>query len=200
MPKSATTWVYRQLVLNPAVDYSGVKEPDFDVLYDFDSYKDYNNQFEFSLNMNVELWSIDSDLLSTLSTYATHSSIIFRNPYEFVNSAVNYFKPNCSNDDYINFVIESSYLEYVGNVKRLKTYFPNMQVLVQDQITNDPQGTMDRLTDYLGICSAPVDTTKANVTKYTDDVLFTKDNILTINKSIDEFVDYSGIDVEYWKR
>ena len=200
MPKSATTWVYRQLIANPEVDYSGVKEPHFDVLYNFDSYKDYNNQFEFSLNMNVELWSIDSDLLSTLSTYATHSSIIFRNPYEFVNSAVNYFEPNCSNDDYINFVIEAAYLEYARNIQRLKTYFPTLQVFVQDQIANDPQGTMDRLTDYLSICSAPVDTTKVNVTEYVGNVMFTKDNILTINKSIDEFVDYSGIDVKHWKR
>ena len=88
MAKAGTTAIYNGLISHPEVDFQKEKE-NFQYSnfgYTLEEYCKYYQDSEVSLNMNTNQWAMESKQISEIDKVATHYSIIFRNPYEFITS------------------------------------------------------------------------------------------------------------------
>ena len=106
LPRCATTWVWHNILhhLDSDLDIYNKENPLL-LNGNYSQYKDFYNQYTVSANFNPNLWHIDTDLIRYIDQYATHISIIFRNPYEFIERYCDWIKVPDPEQD-VNFIIK----------------------------------------------------------------------------------------------
>ena len=81
MPKCATTFIYRNLLNHPDVDYVGDKEMLKFWQHDFINFDEYIKEklkYKVTLDFTTNIWAMDNEQLLKLKPYVTHSSFIIR--------------------------------------------------------------------------------------------------------------------------
>lgn len=193
--KTATTWIYNNLIQSSAIDYIKNKEPSLELLNDFSKYENYYNKFQFGLNFNTNLWKLDSNQIAYLNSVSTHRSVIFRNPYLYANSLYNFWKSyNLDSDTFIKSFVQ--HFDYCAILNRL----PNdTLVLYYDQILEDSQAALNKITNYLEIPPVKKINHFVNITSYQTHLIFSQNNVILINDLIDCFQNKTKKDLEHWK-
>jgi hypothetical protein len=193
--KTASTWVYDTLLTSFEIDYNKDKEPQLNLTTDRNKYLAYYDSINFAVNFNTNNWRLDSTQLDLLNSVSTHQSIILRNPYDYANSMYNFWKCNMSDD--VFFDTFDIYFDYARILRRLTK---SIKVLYYDDIVNDPCAVIDSLTEYLGINNVAPIPYKINVTHYTSQLIFNKNQISKFNIYIDKLQDTTEKDLTFWKK
>lgn len=204
MPRTATTWLYYNLIKHPEVDYSFAKENGYlhqksnGVEDHIEHFKDYN----ISFNTHPFDWKLPDEVLSQLDSFATHYGVSFRNPYEYLHSLKNFMRETFPPPEWVKTYLDQGHCDYVGVITRLKQFCKKpMLLMVCDDLEKNPQAYMDAITSHLGIANmVDVDTKKLNWRHYIIDIEFTPEDVARINKYVDEFSAYMGRDFSHWKR
>ena len=193
--KTATSWIYKNLILSDAIDYTKDKEPSLELLTNFSEYENYYNNVQFGLNFNTNLWKLDSNQLTYLNSVSTHRSVIFRNPYSYANSLYNFWKSyNLDSDTFVKSFMQ--HFDYCAILNRL----PNdTLVLYYDQILEDSQAVLNQITNYLEISPVKKINYFVNTTTYQTHLIFSQNNVILINDLIDCFQNKTQKDLEHWK-
>jgi hypothetical protein len=194
--KTATTWLFENIIQSTAIDYNKEKEPSLDLLNNTNDYVKYYARYNFALNFNTNTWKLDSNQIEELNKISTHNSIIFRNPYQYINSLYNFWNSTDLSSEIFLTSFTDRYLNYSGILKRLPK---NIFILYYDDIVSDPQKILDSLSYFLEIPQIPVLNEKINVTTYKSNLRFTDKDIKHINKLIENFEDTCGKDCSHWK-
>ena len=193
--KTASSWLYNNLMTSPAIDYQGIKEPGLHIARNLESYNKYFENSQFSLNFNVSSWRLDSNQINQISSRATHKSIIFRNPYTYANSLYNFWQlHNWDSDNFLDSFIQ--FFDYANIIKRLPA---DILILYYDDIKNSPQYTMNQITDYLEIDTIAISENYVNVTNYQKNLTFDPKYIMLLNNFIDTFQDSVKKNLSHWK-
>ena len=195
--KTATSWIWHSLIASTEIDYKLIKEPKLSLCDDFSEYKKFFSSYNISLNFQPNLWKLDLWQLMQLSNLATHTSIIFRNPYSYANSLYNFWKSFGLIANSKNFVNDFKiYFDYLNILQRLPK---NILVLYFDDIQVDQQKTLDTITSFIDIHHVKAIGHSLNKTFYNENLNFSSDDITLINTYIDKFQDYTKKDVSHWK-
>jgi hypothetical protein len=201
MPRSGSSWLFDKLVHHPEIDYLGIKEDTFLVKNGnpLDEYISNHKKYRISLNFHPMNWGLDNSQLTELPTLLTHSSVCFRNPYEFLESWYNFVGLKDRTPNFVDFYIELNFINYKKILSRLQEYVDPC-VLYYDNLEKDPQEFINNVTDYLEINHIKVDPTSTNKRHRTDSLHFSAKQIIIINKLIDDFSVYVDKNMEHWKR
>lgn len=204
--KTGTTWLYRQLLKNQDIASSmrdKDKEPPMELVSDQKAYVDYFNNTPFSVNFQPNLWMLDSYQLNWLETVQTHCSIIFRNPFDIIDSYYNFWvsrsrmNPNAikTGDDFVE-----SFGEYFQYSKILKRLPKNVHVMIYDNIKNNPVEAIDSLFKYLEIPRLPITLETINATNKTKSLTFSDNAVKVLNCHIVEFQECISTNVLGWMK
>jgi hypothetical protein len=196
MPKCGTTWLFDSLIQSTQIDYTGNKEPPLSYFDTESSYKSYFNKYNYSLNFNPSLWALDRSQIRFIKKYATHCSIILRNPYELVVSLYNFLKSSDEFDLYI--IAIQHHLKYSDIVSRWQNH-ENFKIFFYSNLKLNQQEYLNSVTEYLGLLPisalAPI-----GVTVYNTPVVFSKWAIQLINDEIFKLEDLIQEDLSSWRR
>jgi hypothetical protein len=157
LPRCATTWVWHNILhhLDSDLDIYNKENP---LLLNgsYSQYKDFYNQYTVSANFNPNLWHIDTDLIRYIDQYATHISIIFRNPYEFIERYCDWIKVPDPEQD-VNFIIESKFVDYYEISARWKNNTTKkFNIFYFEDIVSDPKLFLLNYFDFCEFdCSVP---------------------------------------------
>jgi len=191
--KCATSWIWSNI--HRDFNYYGSKEPPLYIVDSTKSYVEYFEKYQSSLNFNPNLWMLDSNQLGMLSAYASHSSIIFRNPYEYANSLYNFW--NCTLDSGVFLSTFKLYFDYQKIIHRLPWIG---KIFYYDDIQNNPHGIIDELTDYLEIPRITVSNSRVNQTVYRNHLKFNELHCIMLNDFVSRFEDTVQKDLSHWKK
>lgn len=194
LPKTGTTWLYKNLKRSTEIDYNKAKEPPVSLLADQNQYCSYFSGYTNSVNFQTNLWKIDYDQMTFLKTYASHISIILRNPYTYANSMYNFHNSKNEHSEYINSI--KQYLDYTEILKRWQT--EKLKVFFYDDICNNPQDFMDKITSYIGIDPIKVHKEHVNVTRYYDSLIFDNNTKDVLNYYIIKLENFLDLDLKNW--
>jgi hypothetical protein len=213
-PKCGTSWLWQQLVDHPKVTKVEPKENTLflDTL-DIELYKKYYSEFDITANFQILQWAIDQDLIQKLGTCTTHASIIFRDPYDFVERWRDwlYLYPSAgvnkmSDSEFIDWCIQTNTVDYKKIVLRWQNNLVNAKFKIL--LYRDLKNNMDEfLSDYFKFCELEyVDlpnrhkhvNVHPNATKNT--LVFNANQINLINQKIYEFEEILKQDLSSWLR
>lgn len=193
--KTATSWIYKNLMLADAIDYTKDKEPNLELLTNFPEYENYYNKVQFGLNFNPNLWKLDSNQIVYLNSVSTHRSVIFRNPYSYANSLYNFWKSyNLDSDTFVKSFMQ--HFDYFSILNRLPH---DTLILYYDHIVEDSQAVLNQITNYIEIPPINKINHFVNTTTYQTHLIFSKNNVILINDLIDCFQNKTKKDLEHWK-
>jgi hypothetical protein len=175
-----------------------------------DSYTQYENffkEYDISINFNPNLWMIDLHLIEYLSKYATHVSILLRNPYSFIERYYDFIDVNQNTTEFTEFCINSNYVNYEKICKRwvgeLKSN-TKFKIFYFDRLVENPKDLLSEYFEFVGL--NPVSTDLNNIdknesTKSVETIIdFTEGHKKIINSYIDNFSDYIKVDFSHWKK
>ena len=210
--KTGTTYLYNELLSHPEIDCKHpVKEFHF-FTRKFADVRDYARPYEdydISCNFSTEQWKIQPKLIKILEEYATHSSIIFRNPYEYVLSNYNYMKQikitdkDHSFDQYFDqMVVANKLIDYAAMVKKWNAHLTRnkLQIFYYEDLLRDPQDFYNTVTDQFGISKKTVSSLRINTTRYIEHPDFNKSQISYVNECIEKFEQLVNKDFTRWKK
>lgn len=189
--KTGTTWLWQNL--QPLLNCSTDKEPPLTLNNNLDDYKTYYQSYSISANLNTNLWQLDSNKLAELKKLATHTTIIFRNPFDYANSLYNFWKVDSYSETFVDrFHVFFDYCKITERVKADK-------ILLFDDLVDYPQLFLDSITDYLELDRTLARTSPVNMTVYKKDLCFSSKQIKMLNENIDKFQNYLKKDLQHWK-
>ena len=189
--KTGTTWLWKQL--SPLLCDTIDKEPPIKLNNDLNDYKTYFKSCKISANLNPNLWQIDSNKLAELKTLATHTTIIFRNPFDYANSLYNFWKLDKNSETFVDSF--RVYFDYCKISKRVDVE----KILLFDELIENPQSFLNSITDYIGVDRMVANPAPVNVTAYKKNLCFSEKQIKMLNENIDKFQDYLKKDLQHWK-
>jgi hypothetical protein len=192
--KTGTTWLYHNLIKSDQIDYQGEKEPTIYMLSNVDDYKSYFSAYNFSLNFNTNLWSIDYDQIEFIKNYASYITIILRNPYSYANSMYNFHAS--ANEDAEYFQSITQHLDYVGILKRWQS--EKLKVLFYDDLENNPQEFVNGITKYVGLTDVLVDHAPRNATAYERNINLDSKSKHQLQYNIKTLEDFLNKDLGHW--
>lgn len=209
-PKTGTNWLWHQLGRHPQIDGR------FNVQYkefrpkDIESYKKIYQDYNITYNLDTHVFSESPSYLrpENIHEHTTHITLIFRSPYEVLNSMYNMNKNNNPN----SFISKHEYntigakvCQY-SDIASIFDYWKSCKLpikyMVYDDLQNNPQTFMHEICDHLGIKHF-CDNNRGIVfpTKKNDPLVF--DNIDTIdyiNRGINVIEDRLCRDLSHWKK
>jgi hypothetical protein len=207
-PRCGSTWLWRNLTQHPSVDKPGyIKENK--IMFDdtYLGYKDFYKNYNVSANFNPNLWTIDLELIKYLSNYATHVSIIFRNPYDFIQRYYDFIFRGKDTNDIVDRLISLKYVDYQTICSRWVDSI-NFNTKFKIFYFDDLVANSDLfLSNYFKFCQLDDILIKdshivKNATVHLDKTLinFSKEHKKTINQYIDNFSTYTNTDFSHWKQ
>jgi hypothetical protein len=212
-PKTGTNWLWAQLGKHPSIDGK------FDVYYkeykanDIDSYKKIYEPYDITYNMDPHVF-IEHDEGNYLRPeriheHATHLTMIFRSPYEVLNSMY-----NMGRNKNLNYLIpRHEYIDIKNNMARMYSNITGMlkyweacilpiKYMLYDDLKNDPKQFMHDICDHIGI-KPFYDPNKGIIfpTEINDPLVFdNKETIDYINKEISVIENLMQRDLSHWKK
>jgi hypothetical protein len=210
-PKTGTNWLWYQLGKHPQIDGR------FSVEYkeyrpkDVESYKKIYKDYRITYNLDTHVFTENFSYLrpESIHEYTTHITLIFRNPYEVLNSMYNMNKNNnpnfsTSKDEYTN--VNSRAVCQYGGIGDILNYWKSCKLpvkyMIYDDLQNDPKSFMHEICDHLGLRHF-CDTSKGVTfpTKKNDPLVFDNiDTIEYINRGISVIENQLNRDLSHWKK
>lgn len=210
-PKTGTNWIWAQLYNHPQIDGR------FDVAYkefrgrDLSDYKKVYNNYNITYNLDTHIFTDNiKDYLRPehIHQYTTHLTMIFRNPYEVLNSMYNMDKNlnthlSIDKKEYTN--IDCHRVKMYSDTKHIFEYWDNCKLPIKymfyDDLQNDPKKFIYEICEHLGL--KPFHNSKRGITFPTEKnnplVFDNKDTIEYINRGISVIEDRLGRDLSHWK-
>jgi len=206
LPKTGTTWLWKNLKKHPSIDYQGHKEDPYLFSCDFSTsgYIDYYKKYNFVLDFNPSNWRLDSRQLKELDSIITYYSIGLRNPYDLLNSFYNFsMKRRNTNFDHclVSNLLNMHFVSFSDILERLYTNINKpIHIMLYDDFKKDNQAYLDSCLSHLGLSSMPILVDKISVTNYTKELKFTNIEISKINSIIDQTAGLIDRDLTHWLR
>jgi len=210
-PKTGTTWLWHQLMANPAVDakFDGsMKEFNPSSV---EEYQMHYNNYDVSVNLYTWAFVTKNPKLfispKRISEHATHLSISFRNPYELIDSWYNFMNRHTfkiSKEDYLN--INNDDFNHFTDMNKLFTNWDRAKLptkyMFYDDLVADEKNYIYDLCDFLEIARHyNPSQLKSNITNYKDPLSFTDKKIIDIiNDGISTIEEKTKRDLSHWKR
>lgn len=220
MPKSGTSWLFNRLLDHPDVDFDRreFKENNFflDNSDNFDLYADPYRDYNVSMNFPTHYYLLadpyGSEKLPTLRAMigsASHVSITFRNPYDFIQSYYNFcldkktIDPAVTPREFIGHLSHSTALWY-GRIYDIIQHQCHLQdkpfaAFYYDDLSEDYQNFYNSVTSFIGLRQFNVQNNKDNVTRYATE-MDVSEHIGHINSHIRDLEFYSNKNLDHWKR
>lgn len=212
-PKTGTTWIYKQLLNHPDID--GHVDQNFKEYFPskLELYKKKYEKYDISYNLHTSTFTCaygedNYAMPKNIGDIATHITMILRNPYDLLNSYVNYMKninPNSKMDIYFSDIDNSSFQNFT-NFQRIFDNWDQSSIPVKymfyDDLVKDQVSFFYEICDYLGIrrimntTMPPVLVTNKKLTLLFDN----KDMINYINRNISLIEKKFNKDLSHWKR
>lgn len=212
-PKTGTTWLGIQLSRNPFIDArisQNFKEfrPDT-----FTEYKSLYEKYDVSFNLdpNAFVFQFDKDHYlrpENMHTYATHISIIFRNPYELLNSMYNFARntkinPGFKKESYLD--VDGYIFQNYINMLRFFNYWSKCKLpikyLFYDDMRDDPKKFVHDVCSYIGIPGYYRDINFILKTEINDPLVIDDGKLIDyINDSISLIEEKTKRDLSGWKK
>jgi len=207
LAKCGTTWLWEQLKQHPDVYLDGCeKEPPY-FLEDnnIDAYKKSFEKFNISANFHVATWQIDQCLIQNLDLFSTHVSIIFSDPYLFIERFYNWLPPDMSQSEFIDMCIRTKMICYKEIACRWDQNLTKskFKILIYDDLCSDPD---QFLTDYFNFCglnNVKIPTSKKIINKNLQTKIpltFSTKQVALINTEISKFEQLVGRDFGHWRK
>lgn len=208
-PRCGTSWLWANLNKHPGINFhSFVKENDF--FFNDKNFINYQDQFlpyEISANFNPNLWMIDQELIKFLGNYATHVSIILRNPYSFAERYYDFIKHNQSHNEFIEWLLFNRFFDYSNIVRRWTNNLPSntiFKIFYFDDLEHNPTDFLSKYFEFINIDVIIDDTHKQrinqNLKTEKTKLTFTDEQKSIINNYIDNFSQLSEKNLTNWKR
>jgi hypothetical protein len=204
MGKSGTTAIFDTLMTHPDIDFTGHKE---NYLFShhghtLKQYTDYYKNFNVSLNFCPSLWTMETEQIKELDTITTHYSMIFRNPYHFIESLYSFVQHDNSNiDDFIDMMLETNQLDYAKILHHWDLIIQTkpFKILYYEDLTKEPN-IYQSLIEFLGLNNIKLIPKISNVSKNKMPIeKFSIRHIKVINKLIEKFEQKMSKDLSHWK-
>lgn len=196
MQKTASSWLYCTLLQSKQIDYRGPKVPNPAINKDWEVYDKFYSRFDFSLSFRATITLSDSDQFAEINRRATHQTITFRNPFEYANCLYNFWRiENMTSDEFL--YAFNQWFDYSTLLQRVS---PRARVFFYDDIVADPQGYVNKITDYLEMEPVAAIPEKINPVNYVKPLEFTNNAVMLLNQRIDAFQDVVKCDLTHWKR
>lgn len=209
-PKTGTNWLWVQLMNHPEVDCklnSNFKEYRGNSL---ESYKKIYEKYDVSINLDVHAYDRflpEEHYLSIerIHEHTSHITMIFRNPYEVINSMYNMERNRNVNYNFTQAQhIENCYQTYsntesiFNNWDRCK--LPVKFMFYDDLVSNSEKFFYD-VCDYIGVKRHYKDIGIKFKTDIKSPLVFDNEDIIKyINTGISVIEDRLGRDLSHWKR
>lgn len=209
-PKTGTNWLWVQFSYHPEVDCkldSNYKEYRGNSL---DSYKKIYERYDVSVNLDTHAYAKgfpEGHYITPgkIHEHTTHLTMIFRNPYEVMNSMYNLEKNRNVNfkigtDDYV--------LQTMKTYADTKTIFDDwnkskvpVKYLFYDDLVADPKQYFFNICDHLGLNRYYRDIGVKFKTEKNNPLTFdNQDAIKYINEGISVIEDTLHRDLSHWKK
>lgn len=197
MSKTGTTWLWK--MINNSLDFKdSIKENDFfnkDI--DIHNYIKYYSKYNITANFDPNQCIIDRCLIKKLSKIKTiKCSITFRDPQSFAESWYN--TANYSANDYARYLIDTQYFCYDQIVKRWLEFFPNLNILLYDDLVSDSELFYLDYCKWAGITPAESIMSPLNKSRTKQIVNFNKQQKSIINSNINKFENIINKDLSHW--
>lgn len=205
MPKNGTTSIFFALMSHPLVDFKGIKE-NYSLLIDgvsIQEYRDYYKDYNISLNFCPMMWAADSLIVNEISSVATHFSIIFRNPYDYVESLYNYSIHNESYESFVDILLETNQLDYAGILSRweLTIHSKPFIILYYDDLVDNETLVINQIVEFIGLPKNSSTVVPLNVNRRKNSKFIpTENQILRINSLIEKFEINTNKNFSHWKK
>jgi len=201
LSKAGTTWLWFQLIKHPDVDFFGPKEDNNIFFNDRDFYADPYREFDISLNFSPNLTLLPEKKLQALDAVSTHGSIIFRNPYEWIESFYFFGQPRLDFDSCVDFCISHQLVNFAGILDRVKRSASKpLLLLYYNDLELDPQAFYNQVTDYLGLAKQTIQSKRYYATKNKQPMPFDPQHVQRINYEIARFQQSTDQDLSSWFR
>jgi hypothetical protein len=191
--KTATTWIWDSISQAGSID-SVVKEPQLRIVDNEFTYRQFFGEQNVSVNFNTNLWQLDSPQLQMLGSVSTHRSMIFRNPYDYANSLYNFWQSTITEAEFFHSF--EKFFDYSSIVRRV----PSIGLLLTyDEITSNPQASIDKVCDFIEIPRVKALSNRVNVTVYRKHLKISKRHSMMLNQYVSSFEDTIQQDLTHWK-
>lgn len=207
MAKCGTTWLWEQLEQHPDVCLTGLqKEPSYFLEnIDFDSYKRLYKKFDVSANFHVSTWQIDQCLIQQRDQVATHTTIIFSDPYLFVERFYNWLPKEMEISDFVDMCISSRHICYSEIANRWTKNLANskFKILVYDDLVNDPAKFLSEYFNFCGLRDVAIPGFEKIINanpRSKVSVKFSNRQIKLINAEIKKFEELTERKFSHWMR
>jgi Sulfotransferase domain len=209
-PKTGTTWLYENLCQHPEIDHDYIKENYFllEPFLDLENYVMPYEQKEISLNFNTHQWRMHPKLINYLDQYATHVSLVIRNPFIWLDSYYNFcinkgmYPDNLSTHDFFQQCTKFKFFDYISTIKKWRKhlYKNKLHIFFYDDLCVDPHKFYIKILDMLCLPHQEPNLNKILVTDHTIKHQFSYEQIQKLNQHITELEEFEDIDLTHWKR
>lgn len=207
-PRCGSTWVWQNLIQHPALE-----QPPYDkenkIMFgdDYSGYYEFYKSYAVSANFNPNLWFIDSTLIKHLGNYATHVSIMLRNPYNFVERYYDFVNRDQDPTAFVDDMIDMNYLNYQKICQRWSAILDSktkFKIFYFDDIKHNSK---EFLSNYFTFCDLDVILANdynriVNKSVYSENttICFLDKHKEVINNYIDNFSNYTNTNLSHWKQ
>lgn len=205
-PRCGTTWLWHQLVQHPEIGPANYPKEDqiFLSKQNFLEYSRVYQDHDISLNFDVELWSVDQELIKFVNSYATHISLILRDPYDFLERWHAWLDVNISNEEFIDQWIESKMICYADIVQRWFNIVgtEKFKVFLFEDLQKNPKQFLLDYFEFCGVDCVDIDNCEIpqNQNPIKTHLAFTKKQQQIINSEILKFQSVINKDLSHWFR
>ena len=209
--KAGTSAIFNTLCQHPKIDHPVSRRDKENYGYShfrwsLEKYVDYYKNYNVSMNFNTSQWGMESKQIKEFETVFTHASMVFRNPYDFIESQYNFLpgaKKRHNPEQFVDMLLETNSLEYAKTAKRWTSLSQRpFLILFHEDLTSRPDLFYNRITNFIGIGAYNFDTSRrVNVTQGQKTLILpTTKQINIINSLIDQFEDFSQRLLSHRKR
>ena len=207
LAKCGTSWLWEQLKHHPDVNLADLqKEPTyFFETNNIDEYIKSFENFDISANFYVTQWAIDQCLIQDLDKIATHVSIIFSDPYLFIERFYNWLPKNMEKSEFIDMCINTKHICYKEITDRWRKNLSTdkFKILIYDDLNNKPIEFLSEYFSFCGLRNVTIPGFDKVVNKNSRPkvlLTFSDNQIKTINSEITKFEQLVGRDFGHWYR
>ena len=220
LPKTGTTWLWLQLSTHPDIDFftSRTNDDKIQCIVDnnnrlntnhsikekkFNTSDEYLKFYEnYNISLNFDTWFFDNANNEILEK-TSHLSLIFRNPYELLESWYNFAMKDLTSPERF-FTLYHKNLICLTNYEKILNYWSkfNLKIMFYDDIINNPSQFVGNVCDFLEIKSHYDDELGKKIILKTDHltkIILAKNLISYLNYKISYIENFTKRDLSHWK-
>jgi len=207
LAKCGTSWLWAQLKQHPDVCFDGLeKEPPYFLENnDLDAYKKIFEKFDISANFHVATWQIDQCLIQSLDSFSTHVSIIFSDPYLFIERFYNWLPMDMTQSEFVDMCINVKMICYkeIANRWSRNLTKSKFKILIYDDLASKPDEFLSEYFNFCGLKDVVIPNAKKIINKNSQTkmpLIFSNKQVDLINIEINKFETLTDRDFGHWKK